>query len=180
MKDAASLTPVLIKLAETVHPLVLGAGYRAQSQIRMLAKKLLAKRSKGLGSPDDVEKIVSFLCSESGSHDYTIDRGEARDELGLPVDKPDDALYAIINALYKDLEEELELNSRYDPTTVLGSQTSVAYSFHRCIIESEKGGVHVFESEGTLEKQQLPGPANTVQTAIRDNRAFEGWRHKDG
>ncbi len=41
-------------------------------------------------------RIVQFLVSESGSHDYTINRREARDQLGLKIEKPDDTLYSKI------------------------------------------------------------------------------------
>jgi hypothetical protein len=44
--------------------------------------------------------VLKFLCKESGSHDYTIYRKEAREELGLKIEQSDDALYAIIKAIY--------------------------------------------------------------------------------
>jgi hypothetical protein len=62
---------LLVQLSTKVHPLVLGEVYRSKTQIQMLAMKLLS-----LAGVDEKrrEGIVSFLCSESGSHDYTIHR----------------------------------------------------------------------------------------------------------
>jgi len=87
------LTKILLTLTDKVHPLVLGEVYRAQSQIKMLAKRLITFQTT---DEQKIEKIVSFLCSESGSHDYTINRREARDSLGLQIEKPNDELYGII------------------------------------------------------------------------------------
>ncbi|QPD05851.1 MAG: Serine dehydrogenase proteinase [Candidatus Nitrospira kreftii] len=84
---------VLRSLADRVHPLVLGEVYRSRAQIRMLGQRLIQRQ---LTDKARVKKVLDFLCSESGSHDYTIYRQEARDELGLKVERPDDALYAII------------------------------------------------------------------------------------
>jgi hypothetical protein len=105
------------QLSNAIHPHVLGQAYRTRSQIRMLAKKLLATH------PDEKKErdsILQFLCSESGSHDYTITRQEARDSLGLPVERPDDDLYKLIRAIQKDFAKELDLGSSYDPTIHLG------------------------------------------------------------
>ena len=34
------------------------------------------------------DAIIKFLCSESGSHDYSILRQEAKESLGLDIEKP--------------------------------------------------------------------------------------------
>jgi hypothetical protein len=93
IEDAKSLSEIFCKLSEKVHPLVLGQVYRARAQIKMLAKKLLATQIRDTQS---IEKIIDFLCSDSGSHDYTINRREAKD-LGLNIIKPDEKMYNLIN-----------------------------------------------------------------------------------
>lgn len=160
-------------LAASVNPLVLGGAYRARAQIRMLAQKLMAKRAE---RHEDVESVLKFLCSESGSHDYTINRREARDELGLPITKPDDELYAAVKALYDDVAVELELTSPYDPGSLVGAATSHNYSFHRAMIQSLPGGRHTFVTEGVLSRQQVQTPQGP-QLAVQDLRTFEGWRY---
>lgn len=173
-KDA-DLSQVVSLLSQQVHPLVLGDAYRARGQIRMLARKLLARQ---VSNEDRLAKILDFLCSESGSHDYTINRKEARDELGLNIEKPDNNLYRVIKNIYDDLTKELELAVPFDPGVLLGSSTTINYSFRRALIESISGGCHVFLSEGILTKHQIQAAPGVVQEAIADNRQFEGWRHE--
>ncbi len=162
-------------LASRVHPLVLGSSFRARGQIKMLARKLMAGRPQ---DEEEIERLLSFLCSESGSHDYTIDRREAKDNLGLPIEEPDGRLYALIKALYDDLAEQLLLSEPFNPMIVLGAGDRLPYSFDRAVIESLAGGSDVFQSEGTLTRQIVPTPQGPQQ-AVQDQRIFEGWRHSD-
>lgn len=90
------LTRVLVDLAQKVHPLVLGQIFRTRSQIQYLARELLNYQTKDKKKQD---KIINFLTSESGSHDYTINRREAA-KLGLAVEKPGNDLYKIIKKFY--------------------------------------------------------------------------------
>ncbi len=99
----------------------------------MLAKKLLGTHPS---SKVECDSILQFLCSESGSHDYTITRQEARDALGLPVERPDDALYSTIRTLQQDFTKELELRSAYDPNLHLAGTNAAPYAFKRALIEA--------------------------------------------
>jgi len=171
---------MLSLLSQKIHPLVLGKAFRTRSQIRMLAKKLLSKQIK---NQQRVNKILEFLCNESGSHDYTINRREARDELKLNIEKPDDTLYLLIKSIYDDIASELQLSIPFDPNIVLGQNNNAPYTFKRGLIESVTGGSHHFASEGSLAKiSSIPGgmmpgmvPGSMM---ITDNRTFEGWRHE--
>jgi len=106
--DANAMKDLIIKLSEEVHPLVLGEVFRSKTQIQMLSKKLLSNSEI---EADKIDALVSFLCSESGSHDYTIHRREARN-LGLIVEKPDSDFYSEIKALYDDFATELKLTEK--------------------------------------------------------------------
>lgn len=169
-----SVKELLLSLSEKVHPLVLGKAFRARGQIRMLAKKLLANQNH---AEDKLEELLRFLCSESGSHDYTINRREAHEELGLPIEKPDDEFYVLIKAIYDDIADELELALSYDPNSLLGIDDVKDYCLPRALIESVSGGSHRFYSEGKLVRTQVQQQPGVVQFAIQDNRTFEGWRH---
>jgi hypothetical protein len=171
----ANLEKVFLHLSGQVHAHVLGQAYRTRAQIRMLATKLLARHDNPKGQ--DPKKILEFLCSESGSHDYTITRQEARDTLGLAVETPDDALYQLIRAIHDDFAGELQLRIPYDPGIVLANSNPAQYSFKRALIESSAGGSHAFVSEGTLNRQPIQMQPGIPQQAITDNRTFEGWRH---
>jgi hypothetical protein len=174
--DDAGIRELLVSLTDKVHPLVLGNAFRARGQIRMLAKKLLGNQNHNEGK---LEQLLKFLCSESGSHDYTINRREARDELGLPIEKPDDDLYDIIKSIYQDFACELQFATPYDPNSLLGTSPAVDYSLVRAIVESVAGGSHCFQSEGKLAKSQIQTAPGVIQTAVQDARLFEGWRHHD-
>lgn len=162
-------------LSTQVHPLVLGNAYRSRAQIRMLARRLVARQLK---DDSKIAAVLDFLCSESGSHDYTIFRREAANILGLNVQKPSENEYALIKSIYDDIANELELATPFDMNVVLGTNQSAKYSFRRAIIETISGGVHVFLSEGTMQKTQVQHPNGIVQTAFQDDRTFEGWRHE--
>ncbi|MEQ8425199.1 MAG: hypothetical protein RIA63_10855, partial [Cyclobacteriaceae bacterium] len=174
------LSNLLVNLSEKVHPLLLGDVYRSRTQIQMLANKLLSKQ---IDDKEKIDKIIAFLCSDSGSHDYTIYRREARDELGLNIEKPNDDFYKIIKETYDDIKEELELTVPFDPNAILGASNNANYSARRGLIESIPGGTDVYISEGTLVKQQQnimqPPPLPPIQNIIiNDQRNFEGWRHE--
>ena len=174
-KDASGLATALAHLATQVHPLVLGNAYRSRAQIRMLARRLVVRQ---LQDEATIEKVLNFLCSESGSHDYTIFRREARNELGLKVEKPDGAGYATIKSISDDFAAELELTTPYDPNVVLGVGPSAPYSFRRAFVESVDGGCTMHFSEGTLTRQAMQLQPGVVQNLVRDERSFEGWRHQ--
>lgn len=174
--DDADLGEVFLHLAKNVHPMVLGDAYRARSQIRMLGRRLLMNH---IGDETRINKILEFLCGESGSHDYTINRREAR-TLGLPIEIPSPSLYSLIKNIYDDIVTELELRTPYDPSIILGGNSTAQYGLPRAVIESVKGGSHVFMSEGELTLHQVQGPQGIPQRAVADIRSFEGWRHRDG
>lgn len=172
--DQQALANIFLALSEKIHPLSLGEVYRTKTQILMLAKKLLANHKL---EKENEDKIINFLCSESGSHDYTIYRREAKEELGLNIEKPDEKLYEVINKIYQNIETELQLTNPLDPKILLANANVLMYAHRRSLIESINGGCDVFVSEGTLSKQTIP--AGTIQqTVIQDNRQFEGWKHE--
>lgn len=169
--DSKSIADLVVQLSNKVHPLVLGEVYRSKAQIKMLSSKLLSNTDI---SPDKIDDIVSFLCSESGSHDYTIHRREARN-LGLIIEKPDDEFYSEIKTLYDDFASELKLTERWNPPGELGNQPKLEYIEKRCLIESTNGKSYCFSTEGVLQKIQV-GPQ---QVQIQDNRVFEGWKNEN-
>ena len=186
INDQIALAQIFDNLSNKINPMVLGQVQRTSAQIQMLAKKLLAHQNLDEAKQDD---IINFLCKESGSHDYTIYRREAKEELGLNIEKPDDNLYNIINSIYEDIKTEMELNVPFEPQLLLAGNTVYQYSCHRVIIESISTGEDAYVSEGELTKQVIqpqiqssvpPGiiqPNFLPQTIIQDNRTFEGWRH---
>ena len=159
------LTQIYLKLSDSVSPIVLGEVYRSSAQIKMLAKRLLKNQ---VLNEEDIQKIVEFLCSESGSHDYTINRREASDDLKLKIIKPTPTQYDVIKSIYDDICEELQLNTPFNPARVNGE-----YSARRSLLESIDGGSDYFVTEGTI----IPISGPNGEQLLHNRIIFEGWRH---
>ena len=123
MQTSEELKHIYLKLTDYIHPLSLGNVYKSKSQIKMLAEKLLKYHQI---DSKNVSKVISFLCSESGSHDYTIYRKEAKDELGLNIEKPNMELYNVIKSIYEDIENELELRNPFNINVLLATKNTMA------------------------------------------------------
>ncbi len=171
-KGDAALSAAYTKLSEYIHPLVLGDVYRTQKQIQMLAEKMLRMSNT---NKKIIKSVVAFLCSDSGSHDYTISRTEARN-MGLRVESPTQETYNELKAWFLDVTNELELKNAYDPAKVIGTNQNANYLFKRCLIESVAYGQDALISEGTLVKKTVP-VNGTNQTTISNYLSYEGWRH---
>lgn len=174
LRDDKSLSNVLLKLSDFVHPLVLGQVYRSRAQIKMLAEKLLTNQ---VPDTKKVRDIISFLCSDSGSHDYTINRREAKNSLGLNVQIPKEEEYVLIKEIYDDLSKELELNCVWDTDAVLASGGD--YCLKRGFVESINGGCNAFISRGKISREAVQMPGMPVQYAINNNLLYEGWERYD-
>ena len=183
LNDEKNLKDVLINLADKVHPLVLGNVYRSRTQIQMVAKKLLQKQL-GADQVENIDKIIAFLCSDSGSHDYAIYRNEARDELGLSIQKPNDEQYEKIKSVFDDIRDELKLLEPFNPNVELGTNATTNYSCRRVLLESIEGGTDVYVTEGALIKTNQvinqPPPLPPInRSAIENQLNFEGWKHEE-
>lgn len=170
--SAALRGQALLDLSNKVHPLVLGQIFRSRQQIRDLAQRLLHKHVR----KSKMNDIINFLCSESGSHDYTINRREAT-ELGLNIEKCSNQLYAILKSLHADFSDQLELRTPFNVNSYAFPPKS--YEFIFAIIESPSHGAHHFIGEGNVETVQIPQDQQSGRPpgiVIRDQRTFEGWR----
>jgi hypothetical protein len=172
IKDGGNLTQIFTFLSQQIHPLVLGQIFRSKTQIQYLARRLLSHQ---VSDAKKIDTIIAFLCSDSGSHDYTINRREAR-ELGLNVETPSEELYTLIRNIHLSFRAELALNEPYDPSSLIGNHPQALYSFRRCLIESVRNGCNAFVSDGVLAKAVFPGPGGILQQQNTDTRTFEGWK----
>jgi len=172
IKKDEGISKIMAVLSEKVHPMALGAVYRSREQIRLLAKKLLTMHEK---DPKKIKKLVDTLTKELPSHQYLISRKEAKDELRLKVSKTSGSLDELIWNLYKDYEEQLQLNVPYNPETFLRAGNSVTTTFDRAVIESlrEDGSLrsHVFRTEKEIKRVQstqpgIPFPVIGVQERV--------------
>lgn len=176
MKKDADMSLAFQALVSHIHPLALGQVSRSRGQIKKLASKLLKLHMSDEGQ---IKKIIDFLCSESGSHDYTINRREAKNDLGLPVEKPNDALYNILKSLYCEFRDEMNLYEPFPPIPTDPDKKEIEYKVVRAVIESVEGGSDQFISKGTLVAQALQetGMGNLIPIQFLDYRQSEGWKH---
>lgn len=172
ISDPNSLMQIWVSLSDKIHPLVLGQIYRTRQQIRDLAQRLLSLQKD---NQDAHERIIKFLCSDSGSHDHSINRREAR-ELGLNIENPSQQFYELLRWLQLDYTQELKLREPYNPDTELSGKPQSDYKISRALIESVNFGSHQFVSEGTLTAVPVPTPNGIPQIAYQDVRKFEAWR----
>lgn len=178
-KDTDLINNAFVALVDKVHPLALGNAAKSQTQIRMLAEKLLRK-STSL-KPTEREKIINFLCSDSGSHDYTINRDEAR-ELKLPIETPSKEFYDIIREIYNDFKSEMKLAEPFKAENELGKDNAVTFRLVRALIESVNFGHHSFLTHGNIERvfgenTGVPSPIPS-QNSIKVEIAKEGWEYE--
>ena len=174
IEGESAIASVLLNLSEKVHPLVLGESYRAISQIRFLAEKLLPYQ---VDDASKIKSIIEFLCAESGSHDYTLNRREAL-ELGLKVKKPSGELYRLMRQVHLSYFNELKLLEPYRLEAHLTGSTvnqPVSYLVPRAFIEGTVGGSYSFVTEGTCKRVSVQ-TQNGAAEQIMDQKIFEGWR----
>jgi hypothetical protein len=167
IKNKELLARIFLDLSKMIHPITLGQIYKSKAQIKMFAKNLLHLHNFDASREEDV---IKFLCSESGSHDYSIRRKEAMN-LGLNIEVPDKNLYAVIKAIYDSISKEFELNNPFMPGIMAANNQNYPYEFRRGLIESMYNGTDVFMSKGTI----IEAPNNQIV----DNRQHEGWVHEN-
>ncbi|WP_411330908.1 SDH family Clp fold serine proteinase [Desulfovibrio desulfuricans] len=177
MKEDADMRLAFQSLVNNIHPLALGRVARSRSQIKKLASKLLKIH---MNDQEQIDKIIEFLCSESGSHDYTINRREAENDLGLPIERPSEELYNIISKLYVDFRDEMDLRQRFSAPDIT-VEPQVGYDILRAFVESIDGGADQFRSRGffSLAPNLLGAgqPMQILPPQYIDQRTKEGWEH---
>jgi Serine dehydrogenase proteinase len=164
-----AMAGVMLDLARQVHPLVLGDTYRRRQQTQVMAEKLLAPQVK---TADNRKKIISFLSSDSGSHDYTLNRREA-EGLGLPVVKCPDKLYPVINHIYANFRDEMKLRTPFNVSQFPPNAVTPFLNL-RATIESTAAAPVQYVTEGTFSRQPVPPPNVGEMTSVEITA--EGWR----
>lgn len=144
--DSINSNSIFLNFSRIIHPLAIGKVKKTKEQIRMLAERLLKMHTS---NNEKIEKIINFLCSDSGSHDYTINRKEAKN-LGLPIESPDEKLYTIIKSIYNDFCSELSLNIPYYSDIEYNTRTSNNFMRIKGILETAETGSDKYIYSGKL------------------------------
>ncbi len=170
---------ILKLLAQEVSPTLLGSVNRTHAYIRDLARKLLNLHldSRNRRVKQKIEKIVDYLTKDLHSHDYLINRKEAKETIGLSIlyadsiSGRDGANLEILMAELFDLySKELELAEPFVPTLFLEEKSETEGIFKRAYIES-LGLTHIFESQFRVF---------STQEGIRIEEKTGKWEKKEG
>ncbi len=171
LKGEKALSSILKDLTSHIHPLVLGEIFRTQTQIRFLAEKLLQHQ---VDDRERIKSIIDFLCGDSGSHDYTINRREAV-ELGLNVEKPSESFYSLLRQIYVNYSDDLLFSRPFNHSELIQNanlDTPVTYSLLRGLIESTSNESYQFVTEGVANLMQN----SNGDIEIDDQINFQGWK----
>jgi hypothetical protein len=177
VKDDAALGGVLEHLTEKVHPLALGAVYRAREQVAFLARKLLAFH---IDDQIRIDGIVEYF-TKSMSHQYLIGRHEARQIMGGEVvPSPADNLVGLILSLYEEYRRFLDLDDGFTPEAEIGAEEgTVVRTYPRAALEVLQNGTlvsRVFRSTRELRSVQVAQPnVNIPVMGVQQRTMAEGW-----
>ncbi len=176
LKADDSMVEVLRILAEKVHPLALGAVYRAREQNSSLARRLLLSHSNNEGK---INRIVRQLTQELPTHNYLIGRKEASQEVELDVTEPSAEIERLMWNLYKDYENWLNLTRPVSAELDLGTEDQKTVRYERACVESINNKTlvqHIFITDKVLFKMRTTPPG--VQAPIdqtMERIIYEGW-----
>lgn len=176
LKGKNSMVSVLNILANKVHPLALGAVYRAREHNSSLARRLLLTHLNDKGK---VNRIVAQLTQELPTHNYLIGRKEALQDIELHINEPSGEIDQMMWGLYKEYEGWLRLTSPFSAELDLGRAQSKRVRYERAAVESIRGDVltqHIFIADNNLFKVKVtPSGAQGTVSQARVRTLFQGW-----
>lgn len=151
IKSENNIKEVFRHLATKVHPLALGNVKRSHTQIRMLAKKLLELHLKNERN-GKLEEIVNELTERFYTHNHSIFRDEARNQIGLKsiVDANNEE-ETILWEIFKSYETELKLNDLFDLNVFLGTEDEKLLETATVLIESTEAS-SAFQVKQTIRR----------------------------
>jgi hypothetical protein len=176
LKAHGSMVEVLNILAAKVHPLALGAVYRAREQNSSLAERLLLSHTNNKVA---VKKIVRLLTQELPTHSYLIGRREAAEEIKLNVINPTPKIEQLMWNLYKEYEAWLRLTSPVSSELDLGEDERKVVRYERAVVESLQTKTlvqHIFITDKVLFKVSTPPPGMQAPLdQIMERIVYQGW-----
>jgi len=154
LKEEDSMKEVFGILASKVNPLVLGAVQRSREQIAFLASTLMKYHVK---DEKHIKKSIETLTRQRFSHDYIINRREAKEVLRLNIIEPDEKLTDLIINLFNAYNDIIMMDKPYHPEVVLGEDDVKIADFNRGVIESIDL-THVFRTKKEVKRVQVTKP----------------------
>jgi len=175
LKSEESMISVLNILAQKIHPLALGAVYRAREQSGSLAKRLMLTHSKDKAK---IDRITKRLTQKLPTHNYLIGRAEAI-SMKLDVSTPSEEIDQLMWQLYKEYENWLQLTNPFSAEVDLGTEPRKRVHYERAAVESVSDDnlfQHVFVTDNDLFRVSTTpaGTQSTVEQALA-RTLFMGW-----
>ncbi len=175
ISDQDSLVKILEVLSNRVHPLALGAVYRAREQSGTLARRLLERH---MDDHAKIAKIVDKLTIELPTHSYLIGRDEAREFIGLTLKKASPELETAMWQLYQQYADWFRLTEPYSPVLDIGSEQSKRIVYERAAIEMIHDEI-LYQYVYVADKELMRAP--TTQHGIQidqvaERMVYQGWR----
>jgi len=134
--------------------------------LRLVARKLLTSRKEKLDEAK-INSIIETLTEKIYSHGHAIGRKEAQ-EIGLPIEMPEDALENALWSLYLKYEEFLKLTEPLDPIVALtGKEEEHFEQIPIAVIESENK-THVFATRIDFKRRRQvpPNPQISINLGL--------------
>lgn len=164
INDQSALAQVISILANNLTPLTLGSVNRQNSHIRLVARKLLTSRREKLDEAK-INSIIETLTEKIYSHGHAIGRKEAQ-EIGLPIEMPNNELETVLWKLYLEYEKILKLNEPIDPlVTLSGKEEEHLGEIPIAIIESENK-LHIFNTQIDFKKRRQVPPSPQINVNV--------------
>jgi len=182
LKADDSMVAVLNILANKVHPLALGAVYRAREQSSSLAKRLLLVHSSDEAR---INRIVAKLTQELPTHNYLIGRKEALNDIEIDIIEPSREVEQLMWDLYKEYESWLRLTSPVSSELDLVAEDQKAVRYERAAVESlhnQTLAQHIYITDKRLVRVRVTPPGmQTPVDEIAERIIYQGWiAAKDG
>ena len=155
-------------LVEKLHPLSIGNAYRAYRMTRMLTERLLWLHMDKEKDDDHIKRIVKEITGNITIHAYPIDRDEAAD-LGLKVEKADEALDKTMRELYELYAKEMKLGQPFHPNELLAGKEAAEINKHGAYLETSSSS-YQFIFSGRIQKT-----IKNNQPAIDLNLESQSW-----
>jgi ATP-dependent protease ClpP protease subunit len=167
--EQSALAEIMKELTKQIKPTILGSVNRTHALINRLAKSLLNLHKNHI-SEKQSEEIVGNLTQKLYSHQHLINRRESRDMIGfgdiIEFAKP--TTKEICEIIFNEITEDLELKSKFDPQSILGSASEKNIKMKRAIIES-KDVKFTFTSDYLITKTPDPTGKENVLVANKGN-----------
>lgn len=168
-------------LSKDLHPLAIGNVYRGYRMVKMLGERLLKIHMHSKTDTPKIEKIINNLTNLICIHHYPITADEAK-EMGLKVEKLENKDEKVIEQLYENYAQEMNIENPFNAIKELGDSNEKDFSYHSAYLES-KGVSNVFVFRGKLQKiQQSAVPLQAAvplqvagQINVNINIQSQGW-----